>query len=232
MIKLVLLRHGESLWNQKNIFTGWMDIGLSDKGTTEAIKAGKLLAKHKLSFDYAYASVLKRSIKTLWLSLEELNQMWLPTTYAWQLNERHYGALQGMNKKQILNKVGEEQFTLWRRGFSTRPPALKVTDKFYVPWDPRYQGLAKNKMPKTESLADACQRVWPYFQAEIEPKLLAGHNIIISAHGNSLRALIKNLNNISNNDIVKLELATGAPMIFEFKKQHNQLHKVSDYLLK
>jgi len=232
MVKLTLLRHGESLWNQKNIFTGWVDIGLSSTGIKEATKAGKLLAKHKLTFDFSYASVLKRSIKTLWLCLEEIDQPWLPTTYAWQLNERHYGGLQGMNKKQVLAKVGQEQFLLWRRSFATRPPSIKPGDQNFVAWDQRYQGLAKNRMPRTESLSDTCDRVIPYFLKEIQPKLLAGHNVLISAHGNSLRALIKHLNQVSDEAIVKLEIPTGAPMVFEFQKKRQQLQKIKDYYLK
>ena len=188
--KLVLIRHGQSLWNQKNIFTGWTDIKLSTTGIKEAKAAGQKLKKAKINFDLAFTSVLSRAIQTLWFATEEMDTLYLPTTKAWQLNERHYGGLQGLNKAQMTKKVGEEQVKIWRRSYDIRPPKISKEQYAELARDPRYAGLKKSQIPYHESLKDTCARVWPYYQTAIEPELKKGKNIIIAAHGNSLRGLI------------------------------------------
>ena len=220
--KLVLLRHGESLWNQAGLFTGWTDIDLSSRGIKQAKHAGQIMRDHGLVFDYSYTSVLTRAIKTLYLATAEMNQYYLPVTKAWQLNERHYGDLQGLSKKQMIRQVGTEQVTLWRRSYNTKPPKISKHEYQKFLADPRYQNLNKNQMPWSESLADTSKRVLPYYHQEIEPKLKAGHNILITAHGNSLRALIKYLDQISDTDITELELAYSEPLVYELDFSNKQ----------
>ncbi len=232
MVKLVLLRHGESLWNKKKIFTGWVDIDLSRRGMREARRTGRLLKKHHFNFDLAYTSVLKRAVRTLWLALDEMDLLWLPVVNAWQLNERHYGGLQGLNKVAMAKKYGAQQVHLWRRSYSLRPPLLPKTSPWDISRDRRYKLFGLKQVPRTESLADTYKRVLPYWRQEIEPKIIAGQNIIISAHGNSLRALVKYLDNISNRDIPNLEIPVGRPLIYEFNVKQSQLVKKSSYYLK
>lgn len=214
--KLVLIRHGESEWNKENRFTGWTDVELSDKGCQEAKEAGKLLKKEQYQFDFAYTSVLKRAIHTLHHVLNELDQIWLPVEKSWKLNERHYGALQGLDKAETAKKYGEDQVKLWRRGFAITPPALEKNDPRYPGNDPRYKGLSGNELPLTESLALTIDRVVPYWQQIILPRVKNGDRVIIAAHGNSLRALVKYLDNVSDDDILELNIPTGIPLVYEF----------------
>lgn len=214
--KLVLIRHGESVWNKENRFTGWTDVELSDKGRQEASEAGKLLKKEGFIFDFAYTSVLKRAIHTLWSVLDELNQPWLPVEKSWKLNERHYGALQGLNKAETADKYGDEQVKLWRRGFAITPPALEKSDERYPGHDLRYKGLTDKELPLTESLALTIERVMPYWLEVIAPRVAAGERVVIAAHGNSLRTLVKYLDNINDDDIIELNIPTGAPLVYEF----------------
>ena len=230
MVKLVLLRHGESVWNKKNIFTGWVDIDLSRKGVRQAKRAGRLLKAAGFNFDRAYTSVLKRAVRTLWLVLEEMDLTWLPVLNAWQLNERHYGDLQGLSKPALAKKFGVEQVQRWRRSFRLRPPLLAKTSPWDVARDRRYQIFGLKQVPRRESLADTCRRVLPYWQQEIAPRLQRGANIIISAHGNSLRALVKHLDKISDDDIPLLEIPTGAPLVYEFNNRHGLKKRTSYYL--
>lgn len=215
MIKLVLLRHGESLWNQANLFTGWTDVGLSEKGIEEAKKAGQMLKKEGYIFDMAYTSVLKRAIKTLWLTLEEMDLMWIPIENSWKLNERHYGALQGLNKQETAEKYGEEQVHIWRRSYDIQPPALTKDDERYPGKDLRYEKLSEAELPLAESLKDTVDRMLPYYQETIVPQLKDGKRIVIAAHGNSLRALVKYLDNISDEEIPNLNIPTGIPLVYE-----------------
>ncbi len=215
MHKLVLLRHGESEWNKENRFTGWKDVGLSEKGITEAKKAGLLLKENGLTFDLAFTSVLKRAIKTLWLTLEEMDLMWLPVHRHWRLNERHYGALQGLNKAETAAKFGDEQVLVWRRSYDTPPPALNKDDERYPGNDRRYSGLREAELPLTECLKDTVERFLPYWHETIVPEVRRGKRVIIVAHGNSLRALVKYLDNVSDEEIVKLNIPTGMPLIYE-----------------
>ncbi|MBU0686234.1 MAG: 2,3-diphosphoglycerate-dependent phosphoglycerate mutase [Candidatus Margulisbacteria bacterium] len=215
MIKLVLLRHGESIWNKENIFTGWTDVDLSAKGVEEARAAGKILKKDDYTFDIAYCSVLIRAIHTLKIVLKEMGLESLPVEYSWRLNERHYGALQGLNKAETAKKYGEEQVFKWRRSFAIRPPALTETDERYPGHDPKYKDLTKDELPLTESLKDSIARFMPYWHAVIVPAIQSGKKVFISAHGNSLRALIKQLDNISDEEIPNLNLPTGIPLIYE-----------------
>ena len=214
MIKLVLVRHGESVWNLENRFTGWTDVGLSEKGVLEAHEAGKLLKKEGFTFDLAYTSVLKRANATLAYIEEELGYH-IETHYSWQLNERHYGALQGLNKDETKKKYGEEQVHLWRRSADVRPPELSKDDPRYPGNDPKYQDLTDEELPKTENLLDTVKRVADYFEKEIKKELLAKKKIIIVAHGNSLRGLMKYLDNLSNEEVMSLEIATGRPICYE-----------------
>ena len=214
--KVVLLRHGESVWNKENLFTGWTDVGLSEKGIQEAIEAGRTLRKEGFIFDIAFTSVLKRAIKTLWLVLEEMDLMWIPIYNSWRLNERHYGALQGLNKAAMAQKFGEEQVLLWRRSYDVRPPALSPDDERSPAKDPRYAHLSREEIPSTESLKDTVARVLPYWQDTIAPAIQSGQRVIISAHGNSMRALVKYLDNIPDNEIVALNIPTGIPLVYEF----------------
>lgn len=218
MYKLVLLRHGESLWNKANRFTGWTDVDLSEKGIREAKKAGKTLKKEGFIFDIAYNSVLKRATKTLWLALEEMDQMWLEIENSWRLNERHYGALQGLNKAQTAKKHGEDQVQIWRRSWSTPPPPLTEKDKRYPGNELKYKDVPKKDMPLAESLKDTVKRVMPYWKKTIAPAIKKGKRVIISAHGNSLRALVKYLDKIPNNVIPGLNIPTGIPLVYELDK--------------
>jgi 2,3-bisphosphoglycerate-dependent phosphoglycerate mutase len=212
MRKLVLLRHGESDWNRENRFTGWTDVDLSEKGIAEARAAGRLLKSEGYAFELAYTSVLKRAIRTLWIALEHLEQMWLPVEKSWRLNERHYGALQGLNKAQMAAKFGEEQVLIWRRSYDTRPDALDTNDPRYEGKDPRYAGV---QVPRTECLKDTVARVVPYWESTIAPAVRSAKRVLIAAHGNSMRALVKHLDGISDEAIVKLNIPTGIPLVYE-----------------
>lgn len=213
--KVIFLRHGQSQWNLENRFTGWTDVPLSDKGVEEARAAGKLLKTEGFSFDAAYTSTLKRAIKTLWLVLEEMDEMWIPVTKDWHLNERHYGALQGYNKAEMAEKVGEAQVKVWRRSYDVPPPALEADDPRYPGSDPRYKNLTAAELPLTECLKDTVARVLPYWNDVICPEIRAGKSLIIAAHGNSLRALIKYLDNVSDEEIIGLNIPTGIPLLYE-----------------
>jgi 2,3-bisphosphoglycerate-dependent phosphoglycerate mutase len=214
-MKLVLLRHGESIWNLEDKFTGWTDIDLSVRGIDEAKEAGKSLRENGYSFDVAFTSVLKRAIRTLWLVLDEMDLMWIPVHRSWRLNERHYGALQGLNKAEVSAKVGEEQVQIWRRSYDVRPPALEKTDARYPGNEPKYPGLRADELPVTESLKDTVARFMPYWSDVLAPTLRAGKHIIVAAHGNSLRAIVKYLDNISDNEIVDVNIPTGIPLVYE-----------------
>jgi 2,3-bisphosphoglycerate-dependent phosphoglycerate mutase len=213
--KLVLLRHGESDWNRENRFTGWTDVDLSPKGVEEARAAGRLLLEQGFLFDLAFTSVLKRAIRTLWLVLDEMDAMWLPVEKSWRLNERHYGALQGLNKAETAAKFGEQQVLIWRRSYDTPPPALQPGDPRGAGGDPRYAALAPAELPLTECLKDTVARVLPYWEAAIAPAMRAGKRVLIAAHGNSMRALVKYLDGISDTDIVGLNIPTGIPLVYE-----------------
>lgn len=215
MYKVVLLRHGESIWNKENKFTGWTDVDLSEKGILEAKKAGALLKKEGFIFDVAYTSVLKRAIRTLWLVLDEMDLMWINVNNSWRLNERHYGALQGLNKSEMAAKYGEEQVLIWRRSYDIRPPELGASDERHPKFDPRYKDLDKKDIPSTECLKDTVARFMPYWHEVISPDIKNGKRVIIAAHGNSLRALVKYLDNISDDKIVKLNIPTGMPLVYE-----------------
>jgi 2,3-bisphosphoglycerate-dependent phosphoglycerate mutase len=213
--KIVLLRHGESIWNRENRFTGWTDVDLSEKGAEEARDAGRVLKQDGYTFDIAFTSVLKRAIRTLWIVLDELDLMWIPVHRSWRLNERHYGALQGLNKAETARKFSEEQVHLWRRGYDVRPPALEKQDPRYPGLDPRYSHLDDKDLPVTESLKDTVRRFLPYWQQEIVPALQSGKRALIAAHGNSLRALVKHLDSISDETIAGLNIPTGIPLVYE-----------------
>jgi 2,3-bisphosphoglycerate-dependent phosphoglycerate mutase len=215
MYKVVLLRHGESTWNKENRFTGWTDVDLSERGREEALEAGRLLKEGGYVFDLAYTSVLKRAIRTLWIALDVMDQMWLPTEKAWRLNERHYGALQGLNKAETADKHGEAQVKIWRRSYDIPPPALEKTDPRHPSRDPRYAGLTASELPLTESLKDTVARFLPYWHDTIAPSIRAGRRVLIAAHGNSLRALVKYLDDISEKEIVELNIPTGIPLVYE-----------------
>ena len=214
MYEIVLIRHGESAWNRENRFTGWTDVPLSEKGVQEARAAGQLLKEEGCTFDLAFTSVLKRAVKTLWLVLEEMDLMWIPIRNSWKLNERHYGALQGLNKADTAAKYGDAQVKIWRRSYDVRPPFLKEDDERYPGKDPRYANLAKSELPAGECLADTVARVVPYWKETIVPEVRAGRRVIIVAHGNSLRALVKYLDNISDKDILELNIPTGVPLLY------------------
>lgn len=215
MYKVVLLRHGESDWNKENRFTGWTDVDLSDKGLLEAHEAGKTLLKEGYAFDVAYTSVLKRAIRTLWIVMDEMDLMWIPVYRSWRLNERHYGALQGLNKAETAAKHGEEQVLTWRRSYDIPPPALADDDPRYPGRDPRYASLSKNELPLTECLKDTVERFLPQWFDEIAPAIKSGKKVIVAAHGNSLRALVKHLDGISDEAILKLNIPTGIPLVYE-----------------
>lgn len=228
MKKLILLRHGESTWNKENRFTGWTDVDLSPKGLEEARNAGRLLREDGFVFDVAYTSVLKRAIRTLWIALDELNQMWLPINLSWRLNERHYGALQGLNKTETALKYGEEQVQTWRRSYNVRPPALNPGDDRYPGFDPRYRDLAKQDIPLTECLKDTVARFLPYWDETIAPQVQSGQRVLITAHGNSLRALVKYLDNLSDQDVLELNIPTGVPLVYELD---DNLKPIRNYYL-
>ena len=215
MKKLVLLRHGESVWNKENRFSGWTDVDLSEKGILEAEKAGKVLKENNFTFDIAYTSFLKRGIRTLWIVLDELDLMWIPVFKSWRLNERHYGALQGYSKAKMAVEVGEEQVLIWRRSYDVPPPALKTSDPRYPGTDVRYKDLDPKDIPLTESLKDTVKRFLPYWHETIAPTVKAGKKVLISAHGNSLRALVEYLDDLSEEEIIKLNIPTGIPLIYE-----------------
>jgi len=215
MKNLVLLRHGESVWNRENRFTGWTDVGLSEKGVAEARAAGRLLKEAGFVFDVAFTSVLKRAIKTLWLALEELDLMWIPVVPDWRLNERHYGALQGLDKAEMTARHGEAQVKIWRRSYEVRPPALAADDERAPRGDPRYASLAPAELPLTESLEDTVARFLPCWHQQIAPMLRAGQRVIVAAHGNSLRALIKFLDRLPPEKIVEVNIPTGIPLVYE-----------------
>jgi 2,3-bisphosphoglycerate-dependent phosphoglycerate mutase len=217
MKQLVLLRHGESTWNKENRFTGWTDVGLSEKGVQEAIEAGRVLRREGYVFDVAYTSVLKRAIKTLWLALEEMDLMWTPIHLNWRLNERHYGALQGLNKAETAAAHGLEQTQIWRRSYDVPPPPLGPDDPRHPGKDPRYASLSPTELPLTECLKDTVERFLPYWHEMITPALRAGQRVLIAAHGNSLRALVKHLDRISDQEIVSLNIPTGIPLVYELE---------------
>jgi 2,3-bisphosphoglycerate-dependent phosphoglycerate mutase len=215
MNRLVLLRHGESIWNKENRFTGWTDVALTDQGAREALAAGRTLKKEGYRFDSAFTSVLKRAIKTLWLVMEEMDLMWIPVYRSWRLNERHYGALQGLNKAETAARHGMEQVRIWRRSYAIRPPALAPDDERNPAKDPRYADLAPQDIPATECLKDTVERFLPYWRGSIAPEVAAGKRVLITAHGNSLRALVKYLDKLSDDDIVGLNIPTGIPLVYE-----------------
>ena len=212
--KLLLLRHGQSIWNLENLFTGWVDVDLSEQGRQEAQEAGRLLKSEGIAFDIAFTSVLKRAIRTLWMALDEMDMMWLPVERTWRLNERHYGSLQGLNKTQTVAKHGAEQVKVWRRSYDIPPPPLPQTDPGHPRFDRRYAGVPAGELPSTESLKDTLARVLPFWNARIAPELLAGRNVLVAAHGNSLRALVKMLDRMSDTDIVELNIPTGVPLLY------------------
>lgn len=215
MYRVVLLRHGESEWNKANLFTGWTDVDLSEKGLQEAKQAAVLLKQEGYTFDIAYTSVLKRAIRTLWMVLDGMDLMWIPVIHSWRLNERMYGALQGLNKAQTAEKYGDEQVHLWRRSYDVPPPALEKDDERYPGKDPRYADLPEDEVPTTECLKDTVERFLPYWKETIAPAIKTGEKVIIAAHGNSLRALVKYLDNISDEEIPGLNIPTGVPLVYE-----------------
>ena len=228
MIKLVLLRHGQSTWNLENRFTGWTDVDLSEQGVKEAHEGGKLLREGGYRFDLAYTSVLKRAIRTLWIAMDEMDQMYIPVINAWELNERHYGSLQGLNKAEMAEKFGKEQVLLWRRSYDVPPPALDLDDERHPRFDPRYAGVNPAILPSSESLELTLKRVLPFWEKEIVPRLKSGEKLLVAAHGNSLRALVKHLDNISNEEIVELNIPTGIPLVYELD---DQLKPIQHYYL-
>lgn len=228
MKKLVLIRHGESTWNKENRFTGWTDVDLSEKGVQEAIDGGRLLKEGGYVFDVAYTSVLKRAIKTLWIALEQMDQMWIPVHNTWRLNERHYGALQGLNKAETAAKHGMEQTNIWRRSYDVPPPALTPGDPRHPSHDPRYAGLSPADLPLTECLKDTVNRFLPVWHETIAPSVASGQRVLIAAHGNSLRALVKYLDNIPDADIVGLNIPTGIPLVYELT---DELKPIKSYYL-
>ena len=225
MLRLVLLRHGESIWNKENRFTGWTDVDLSEKGREEAHDSGRLMSAEKYEFDVAYTSVLKRAIRTLWIALDELDMMWIPVHRSWRLNERHYGGLQGLNKAETAAKYGEEQVKIWRRSYDTPPPSLTYEDPRHPSHDRRYENLKRSERPLTESLKDTVARFLPYWHEVIAPEIKAGKRVLIVAHGNSLRALVKYLENIPDDKIVELNIPTGIPLIYSLNEDLKPLTK-------
>ena len=219
MTNLVLLRHGESIWNKENRFTGWTDVDLSEKGIREAEQAGRILKKEGYVFDAAFTSLLKRAIRTLWIVQDEMDLMWIPVNLSWRLNERCYGALQGLNKAETAVKYGEAQVLEWRRSYDTRPPALDKTDERYPGHDPRYEGMDSRDIPLTECLMDTVGRLLPYWHETIAPAIRSGKRVVISAHGNSIRAFIKYIDKVSETDIVGLNIPTGVPLVYELDER-------------
>lgn len=228
MHKLVLLRHGESVWNRENRFTGWTDVDLNETGVAQARAAGELLRAEGFAFDVAFTSVLKRAIRTLWLVQEELDRLWIPVEHSWRLNERHYGALQGLDKAETAARFGDDQVKIWRRAYATAPPALEDGDPRLETGNPRYADLAPGEFPKTECLQDTVARFLPYWHERIAPVVRSGKQVIIAAHGNSLRALVKYLDAVSDADIVKLNIPTGQPLVYELD---DDLRPVRHYYL-
>jgi 2,3-bisphosphoglycerate-dependent phosphoglycerate mutase len=225
MQKLVLLRHGESKWNEENRFTGWTDVDLSEKGRAEAKEAGAVLQAGGYTFDVAYTSVLKRAIRTLWTVLDHMDLMWIPVHRSWRLNERHYGALQGLNKAETAAKFGEQQVKIWRRSYDIPPPELTPDDERYPGRDPRYRSLSKTELPLTECLKDTVARFLPYWHGTIAPAIQEGQKVLIAAHGNSLRALVKYLDGVSEQDIVELNIPTGMPLVYELDERLKPLNR-------
>lgn len=215
MYKLVLLRHGQSTWNLENRFTGWTDVGLSEQGVAEAHAAGRILKEDGYVFDVAYTSVLRRAIQTLWIVLEEMGLEWIPVVNAWQLNERHYGALQGLNKAEMAQKFGDAQVKIWRRSYDVPPPALDINDERHPRFDPRYASLTADEVPATESLKITLERVLPYWHSTLAPMIKTGKRMLIAAHGNSMRAMVKYLDNVSDAEIPELNIPTGVPLVYE-----------------
>jgi 2,3-bisphosphoglycerate-dependent phosphoglycerate mutase len=215
MYKLVLVRHGQSTWNLENRFTGWTDVGLTDLGRREALEAGKLLREGGYVFDIAYTSVLRRAIQTLWIVLQEMGLEWIPEVKAWQLNERHYGALQGLNKAETAEKFGEAQVKAWRRSYDIPPPVLELDDERHPRFDPRYASLSPDELPATESLKITLDRVLPYWHSTLAPEIKSGRQVIVAAHGNSIRAMVKFLDNVSEAEISELNIPTGLPLVYE-----------------
>jgi 2,3-bisphosphoglycerate-dependent phosphoglycerate mutase len=228
MYKLVLVRHGQSTWNLENRFTGWTDVDLTEQGRTEAHSAGKLLREGRYTFDVAYTSVLKRAIKTLWIVLEEMELEWLPVTRAWQVNERHYGSLQGLNKAEMAERFGEAQVKIWRRSYDVPPPALELDDERHPRFDRRYAELRPEQLPATESLKITLERVLPYWHSTLAPVIQSGKRVLLVAHGNSIRALVKYLDNVSEAEITELNIPTGIPLVYELD---DQLKPVKHYYL-
>lgn len=228
MMKLVLVRHGESTWNKANLFTGWTDVDLTEEGRDQAKMGGRLLKEGDFHFDMAFTSVLKRAIRTLWIVLDEMDLMWIPVYRSWRLNERHYGALQGLNKAETAEKYGDDQVLIWRRSYDIPPPPLEKTDERYPGNDLRYRDLDESELPQTECLKDTVDRFLPYWHEEIAPMVKAGKKVIIAAHGNSLRALVKYLDNISDEDILKLNIPTGVPLVYELDEE---LRPIQHYYL-
>jgi 2,3-bisphosphoglycerate-dependent phosphoglycerate mutase len=225
MYRLVLLRHGESIWNQENRFTGWTDVDLTDKGREEAREAGRLLAAEKFEFDIAHTSVLKRAIRTLWIVQDEMDLLWIPVLRSWRLNERHYGALQGLNKSETAAEHGEAQVKIWRRSYDIAPPPLTPADPRHPSRDRRYASLSPKELPLTESLKDTVARFLPYWHQAIAPDILAGRKVLIAAHGNSLRALVKYLDHVSEEEIVELNIPTGIPLVYLLNEDLKPLQK-------
>jgi len=217
--KLILVRHGQSAWNVENLFTGWYDVDLSDQGRQEAAQAGRELLKENIAVDIAFTSVLKRAIRTLWILLDEMDRMWVPVERSWRLNERHYGALQGLNKAQTVEKHGEAQVKIWRRSYDIPPPSLASDDERHPRFDPRYAGVDPAELPAAESLKDTLARVLPFWNSRIAPELRAGRNVLVAAHGNSLRAMVKMLDHVSEKEIVELNIPTGVPLLYDLDAQ-------------
>jgi 2,3-bisphosphoglycerate-dependent phosphoglycerate mutase len=228
MYKLVLVRHGQSTWNLENRFTGWTDVGLTELGISEAHEAGKLLREGGYVFDVAYTSVLRRAIQTLWIILQDMNLEWIPVTNAWQLNERHYGSLQGLNKAEMAEKFGEAQVKIWRRSYDVPPPALELDDERHPRFDPRYASLTPEQLPATESLKLTLERVLPYWHSTLAPTIKSGKRLIIAAHGNSIRAMVKYLDDISDAEITELNIPTGLPLVYELDEN---LKPITHYYL-
>ena len=225
MTRLVLLRHGESTWNKENRFTGWTDVDLTDKGREEAREAGRLMAAEGFTFDVAYTSVLTRAVRTLWIALDEMKLLWLDTHKSWRLNERHYGALQGLNKAETAARHGDEQVKIWRRSYDIPPPPLEAADERHPSRDPRYARLPPSELPLTESLKDTVARFLPYWNETVAPQVRAGNRVLIAAHGNSLRALVKYLDNVSEPEIVELNIPTGIPLVYELDEELKPLRR-------
>jgi 2,3-bisphosphoglycerate-dependent phosphoglycerate mutase len=217
--KLILVRHGQSIWNLENLFTGWTDVDLADQGREEAERAGRQLLEEKLVVDVAFTSVLKRANRTLWIMLDEMDRMWIPVERSWRLNERHYGALQGLNKAQTVERHGEAQVKIWRRSYDIPPPPLAADDERHPRFDPRYAEVPAAELPAAESLQDTLARVLPFWHSRIAPELRGGRNVLVAAHGNSLRAMVKMLNNVSESEIVELNIPTGVPLLYELDPQ-------------